>query len=42
MSAKAEEELIRVSHEWDRAMVENDADAIGMAALVTRRRFWDS
>lgn len=25
----AEQELIRVAHEWDRAMVENDADAIG-------------
>jgi ketosteroid isomerase-like protein len=25
----AQEELIEVAHEWDRAMVENDADAIG-------------
>ena len=28
MSSKAEEELIGVAHEWDRAMVENDANAI--------------
>ncbi len=26
---KEEEELIALSHEWDRAMVRNDADAIG-------------
>jgi hypothetical protein len=29
MSASAENELIEVAHEWDRAMVTNDADAIG-------------
>ena len=29
MTGRAEEELIRVAHEWDRAMVENDAEAIG-------------
>ena len=29
MSGNAEEELIRVAHDWDRAMVENDADKIG-------------
>ena len=30
MSSRAvEEELIHVANEWDRAMVENDADAIG-------------
>ena len=29
MNGKAEEELIRVANEWDRAMVENDAEAIG-------------
>jgi len=29
VNAKAEEELIGVAHEWDRAMVENDAEAIG-------------
>ena len=29
MSSKMEEELIGVMHEWDRAMVENDAQAIG-------------
>jgi ketosteroid isomerase-like protein len=28
VSGKGEEELIRVAHEWDRAMVENDAEAI--------------
>ena len=29
MNDKAEEELIALAHEWDRAMLENDADAIG-------------
>ena len=29
MSSKEKEELIRVVHEWDRVMVENDAAAIG-------------
>ena len=29
MSGELEEELIAVAHEWDRAMVENDAEAIG-------------
>jgi len=29
VNGKAEEELIDLSHEWDRAMVENDAEAIG-------------
>ena len=29
MNANAQEELIRVAHDWDRAMVENDAEAIG-------------
>jgi ketosteroid isomerase-like protein len=29
MSGQAHEELIRLAHAWDRAMVENDADAIG-------------
>jgi ketosteroid isomerase-like protein len=29
MNGKAEEELIRLANEWDRAMVENDAEAIG-------------
>ncbi len=29
MSAKAEDELIRLAHDWDRAMIENDAEAIG-------------
>jgi ketosteroid isomerase-like protein len=29
VSGNAEEELIRVAHDWDRAMVENDADKIG-------------
>jgi ketosteroid isomerase-like protein len=29
MNASAEEELIAVAHEWDQAMVRNDADAIG-------------
>jgi ketosteroid isomerase-like protein len=29
MSASAEQELVEVAHEWDRAMVANDADAIG-------------
>lgn len=27
--AGAEDELIEVAHAWDRAMIENDADAIG-------------
>lgn len=29
MSKGVEAELIRVAHDWDRAMVQNDADAIG-------------
>ena len=29
VNGQAEEELIAVSHEWDRAMVGNDAEAIG-------------
>ncbi len=29
VNGKAEEELIGVANEWDRAMVENDAEAIG-------------
>jgi ketosteroid isomerase-like protein len=29
MSRNAEDELIRVANDWDRAMVTNDADAIG-------------
>ena len=29
MSGKAEDELIRVAHDWDRAMIANDAEAIG-------------
>lgn len=29
MTGKAEEELIAFANEWDRAMVENDAEAIG-------------
>jgi ketosteroid isomerase-like protein len=29
VSSKVEGELIGVAHAWDRAMVENDADAIG-------------
>jgi ketosteroid isomerase-like protein len=29
MNDTPERELIRVSHDWDRAMVTNDADAIG-------------
>lgn len=29
MTARNEEELIRVAHDWDRAMIANDADAIG-------------
>ena len=29
MSGSAEEELIRVAHDWDRAMVGNDAEEIG-------------
>ena len=29
MNGNTEEELIRVAHDWDRAMVENDAEAIG-------------
>ena len=29
MADKIEEELIALAHEWDRAMVRNDADAIG-------------
>ena len=29
MSSKVEEELIGVANDWDRAMVTNDADAIG-------------
>ena len=29
MSGTVEDELIRLSHEWDRAMVANDAEAIG-------------
>ena len=29
MSGKAEDELIRLAHDWDRAMIENDAEAIG-------------
>jgi hypothetical protein len=29
MSGKVEEELIAVAQEWDRAMVENDPEAIG-------------
>jgi ketosteroid isomerase-like protein len=29
MSRTVQEELIAVAHEWDRAMVENDAEAIG-------------
>ena len=29
MTSKVEEELIGVAREWDRAMVENDAEAIG-------------
>ena len=29
MNAKTEEELIGLANEWDRAMVENDAEAIG-------------
>jgi ketosteroid isomerase-like protein len=29
VSGELEEELIAVAHEWDRAMVENDAEAIG-------------
>jgi ketosteroid isomerase-like protein len=29
MGSKLEDELISVAHDWDRAMVENDAEAIG-------------
>jgi ketosteroid isomerase-like protein len=29
VTAGNEEELIRVAHDWDRAMIANDADAIG-------------
>jgi ketosteroid isomerase-like protein len=29
MEASITEELIEVAHQWDRAMIENDADAIG-------------
>ena len=29
MDDRAREELVRVANEWDRAMVENDAEAIG-------------
>ncbi len=29
MTDTAEPELVRLAHEWDRAMVENDAEAIG-------------
>jgi hypothetical protein len=29
VSSKVEEELIGVAHEWDRSMVENDAEAVG-------------
>jgi len=29
MQARVEEELIAVAHEWDQAMIENDAAAIG-------------
>src|SRR5262245_6611263 len=29
MSGRVEEELIGVAHDWDRAMVTNDAEAIG-------------
>ena len=29
MSDRVKEELIAVANEWDRAMVENDAEAIG-------------
>jgi ketosteroid isomerase-like protein len=29
LSGTVEDELIRLSHEWDRAMVANDAEAIG-------------
>lgn len=29
MSGKAEDELIRAAHDWDRAMIANDAEAIG-------------
>ena len=29
MSSKTEQELIAVCHDWDRAIVENDAEAIG-------------
>ncbi len=29
MNRKIEEELIGLAHEWDRTMVENDAEAIG-------------
>jgi ketosteroid isomerase-like protein len=29
MEARVREELIEVANQWDRAMVENDADAIG-------------
>jgi hypothetical protein len=31
MEASVTEELIGVANQWDRAMVENDADAIGGA-----------
>jgi ketosteroid isomerase-like protein len=29
VSGKAEDELIRAAHDWDRAMIANDAEAIG-------------
>jgi hypothetical protein len=53
VNGKVEEELIGLANEWDRAMVENDVEAIGrymaddwtiiapMAALATSQPFWD-
>jgi hypothetical protein len=29
MDSSSRDELIALAHEWDRSMVENDADAIG-------------